>query len=77
MVDRILIKIEKPDVATIAAGKDTAPAIASRIHHHLERERIESPGEARLEDIRVETVKNDFDHASSVGSGARRPKKHF
>ena len=77
MIDQYVMTIETPDVATTVANKDTSPATEGRMDHHLEEERIKGPGQARLNDITVETIKDDFDHAGRVGSDRRRPKKHF
>ena len=51
--------------------------IARRIDHHPEEERIKDQGQARLEETTVETVKDDLDHASRVGSYPQLPKKPF
>ena len=50
--------------------------IARRVDHYREEERFEDPGQALLEEIKSETVKEDFHHAPRVGSDPRRPKKH-
>ena len=38
---------------------------------------MEGQDQARLEEITVETVEDDLDHAPKVESGPRRPKKHI
>ena len=76
VINRIVIIVEKPDVATTVASKDTKPAIARRINHSPEEERFKDPGQARPEEIKPETVKDDFNHAARVESNPRRPKKH-
>ena len=77
MIDGIAMAMEKPSVATTVVSKDTSPAIARRIDHHREEESFEDPGQARLREIKAESVEDDFDHAPRVGSDARRRKKHF
>ena len=71
VIDRIAMAMDKPSVATTVVRKDTEPAIARRIDHHREEESFEDPGQTRLEDIKAETVEDDFDDAPRVGSDLR------
>ena len=51
MIGRIVRIIEKPDVASTVASKNTWPAVLRRIDRHLEEEGIEDQDQARLQDI--------------------------
>ena len=77
MIGPIVKIVEKPGVATTVASKDTWPAISRRIDHHLEEESIEDRDQARLEEIQVETARDNFHHAPRVENGPRRPEERF
>ena len=69
--------VEKINAATIVANKATWPATVQRIDCHLEEENVENRDQARHEEIRVETVRDDLDPAPRAKKGPRRPTKHL
>ena len=75
MVDAKMV--EKVGVATIVANKATWPATVQSIDRHTEDESVEGQGRTRREEIRVETVRDDFDPAPKAKKGPQRPRRHL
>ena len=69
--------VEKVGAATIVANKATWPATVQSIHRRPEDENVENQDPARLEEVRVETVRDGFDPAPRAKNGPQRPRKHL
>ena len=69
--------VEKVGAATIVANKATWPATVQSIDRHPEEENVGNQGRARREEIRVETVRDDFIPAPKAKKGPQRPRRHL
>ena len=69
--------VKKVGAATVVANKATWPATVQSIDRHPEDEKVENQGQARREEIRVETVKDGFDPAPKAKTGPQRPRRHL
>ena len=61
--------VQKVGAATIVVNKATWPATVQSINHHFEDENVGNQGRTRREEIRVETVRDDFDPAPKAEKG--------
>ena len=69
--------VEKADVATIVANKDTWPVTVQKVDRHPEDENVGNQGRTHQNKIKVETARDGFDPAPRAENGLQRPRKQF
>ena len=67
--------VEKADVATTVANKDTWHATVQKVDHHPEDENAGNHGRTRRNETKVETARDGFDPAPRAEKGLQRPRK--
>ena len=69
--------VEKADVATTAANKDTWHATVQKVDRHPEDENAGNHGRTRRNETKVETARDGFNPAPRAEKGLQRPRKQF
>ena len=69
--------VEKADVATIVANKDTWPVTVQKVDCHPEDENVGNQGRTHQNEIKVETARGGFDPAPRAEKGLQRPRKQL
>ena len=77
MIGSVAKMVEKLGAAKTVVNKATWPATVRRTDRHLQEENVENRDQARLEEIRVATVRDRFVPPPRTENGPRRPKKHL
>ena len=75
MVDARMV--EKVGAATIVANKATWPATVQSIDRHPEDQSVENQGPTLPKEIRVETVRDEFDPPPKAEKGPQWPRRHL